>query len=358
MSFGNKIGMIFTAEMDKEALFEPNYGSLILEINKADENLFDDISYIVLGQTQESPYIKLNNKEIAIEEMIGAWTETLEKVFPTKVETTNVKPISKTYSIRNIEKAKVKIAKPRVIIPLFPGTNAEYETQKAFENAGGIGNIFVFKNLTPSHIEDSINRLAEEINNSQIIALPGGYNAGDKLEGSGRFIVTVFKNPKVKEAVMNLLNKRDGLILGIGSGFQALIKLGLVPYGEIRDIDNSSPTLTFNTLGRTVSTMVTTKIVSVKSPWFANVELGDLHTIAVAHGEGRFVADEEMMNSLFENGQVASQYVDFEGNPSYDIAYNPNGSMNAIEAITSPDGRILGKMGHSERIGSNVAKKI
>lgn len=358
MSFGNKIGMIFTAEMDKEALFEPNYGSLILEINKADENLFDDISYIVLGQTQESPYIKLNNKEIAIEEMIGAWTETLEKVFPTKVETTNVKPISKTYSIRNIEKAKVKIAKPRVIIPLFPGTNAEYETQKAFENAGGIGNIFVFKNLTPSHIEDSINRLAEEINNSQIIALPGGYNAGDKLEGSGRFIVTVFKNPKVKEAVMNLLNKRDGLILGIGSGFQALIKLGLVPYGEIRDIDNSSPTLTFNTLGRTVSTMVTTKIVSVKSPWFANVELGDLHTIAVAHGEGRFVADEEMMNSLFENGQVASQYVDFEGNPSYDIAYNPNGSMNAIEAITSPDGRILGKMGHSERIGSNVAKNI
>lgn len=358
MSFGNKIGMKFTKEINSKDLFTPNYGSLVLEIEEEDIMLLKDINYIVLGETQDSPYIKMNDIEISLEEMLKAWEEPLEKIFPTKVEEVKEKPVHKMYTQRSLNKAKVKIAKPRIFIPVFPGTNCEYDTQRAFEEAGGVVHISVFKNLMPSHIEESIDQMIKEINNAQIIMIPGGFSAGDEPEGSGKFIATVFRNPKIKEALMNFLNHRDGLMLGICNGFQALIKLGLVPYGEIRDMDSDCPTLTFNTLGRHVSHMAATKIVSVKSPWFANVEAGDIHQIAVSHGEGRFVASGEMMRQLFENGQVATQYVDLEGNPTYDISFNPNGSMNAIEGITSPDGRILGKMGHSERIGSNVAKNI
>ncbi|WP_084757865.1 phosphoribosylformylglycinamidine synthase [Defluviitalea phaphyphila] len=358
MSFGNKIGMKFTKEVNAKTLFAPNYGSIIIEINKEDIEVLDELEYILLGETQENPYIIVNNIEISIEEMLEAWSNPLEKVFPTKTKLIKEKPISKIYSEKNTNKSRLKIAKPRIFMPVFPGTNCEYDTKKAFENAGGIVKTFVFKNLTPTHIEESIDNMVKEINNSQIIMIPGGFSAGDEPEGSGKFIATVFRNPKIKEAVMNFLNNRDGLMLGICNGFQALIKLGLVPYGEIREIDESSPTLTFNTIGRHVSCMVTTKIVSTKSPWFANVEVGEIHKIPISHGEGRFVASPEMMETLFSNGQVATQYVDFEGNPTYDIAFNPNGSINAIEGITSPDGRILGKMGHSERIGSNVAKNI
>ncbi|NLK97368.1 MAG: phosphoribosylformylglycinamidine synthase [Epulopiscium sp.] len=358
MSFGNKIGMKFTREISPEDLFAPNYGSLILEIEEENIELLKEINYILLGETQDSPYIWVNNIELSLEELLKAWEKPLEKVFPTKVEEIKEKPINKVYTERNLNRAKIKIAKPRIFIPVFPGTNCEYDTQKAFEEAGGIVNVSVFKNLVPSHIEESVDHMVKAINNAQIIMIPGGFSAGDEPEGSGKFIATVFRNPRIKEAVMNLLNNRDGLMLGICNGFQALIKLGLVPYGEIRDTDVDCPTLTFNTLGRHVSNMVTTIITSTKSPWFAHVEAGDLHQIAVSHGEGRFVASEEMMQQLFENGQVATQYVDLDGNPTYDIAFNPNGSMHAIEGITSPDGRILGKMGHSERIGSNVAKNI
>lgn len=359
MSFGNKIGMIINDDIDKEMLFAPNYGSIILEMNKNEvENPFKDIEYITLGETQESPFIRVGKTDIFISEMLATWAKPLEKIFPTKVKTSKEEPINKIYTARNINKSKVKIAKPRIFIPVFPGTNCEYDTKKAFENAGGVGNIFVFKNLTASHIEDSVEKMVKEINNSQIIMIPGGFSAGDEPEGSGKFIATVFRNPKIKEAVMDLLNNRDGLMLGICNGFQALIKLGLVPYGEIRDTDSDCPTLTFNTIGRHISCMVTTKIVSIKSPWFSNVESGELHKIAISHGEGRFVADEKMMKHLFENGQVATQYVDFKGNPTYEIEYNPNGSMNAIEGITSPDGRVLGKMGHSERIGEYVSKNV
>lgn len=359
MSFGNKIGMKFQVEIRPEDLFTPNYGSLILEVNEEDpKKVLDGINYIVLGKTQSHPYISINNIEISIEEILSSWTKPLEKVFPTKTKEKENKPINNVYIERNTLRSQVKVTKPRIFIPVFPGTNCEYDTQKAFENAGGVVNTLVFKNLVPSHIEASIDEMVKGINNSQIIMIPGGFSAGDEPEGSGKFIATVFRNPRIKEAVMNLINNRDGLMLGICNGFQALIKLGLLPFGEIRDTDSDCPTLTFNTLGRHVSCMVTTKITSTKSPWLANVEAGDLHQIAVSHGEGRFVASDQMMNKLFENGQVATQYVDFDGNPSYDIAFNPNGSMNAIEGITSPDGRILGKMGHSERIGSNVAKNI
>lgn len=358
MSFGNNIGMIFTEEIGKEMLFAPNYGSIIVEMGKDDIKLLGDVEYKVLGTTMEDGSIKISNVKISIEEMLKEWTKPLESVFPTKIKEIKNKPINKIFIGKNTNKSHIKIAKPRVFIPVFPGTNCEYETQKTFEDAGAIGETFVFKNLTPAHIEKSIDRMVKSIDNSQIITIPGGASAGDEPEGSGKFIATVFRNPKIKEAVMNLLNNRDGLILGIGNGFQALIKLGLVPFGEIVDMNMDFPALTFNTIGRHVSCMATTKVTSVKSPWFSNIEVGDIHQIAVSHGEGRFVASDEIMDKLFANGQVATQYVDFRGEPTYDIAFNPNGSMNAIEGITSPDGRVLGKMGHSERMGENVSKNI
>ncbi|MCL5935309.1 MAG: phosphoribosylformylglycinamidine synthase subunit PurQ, partial [Firmicutes bacterium] len=249
-------------------------------------------------------------------------------------------------------------AKPRIFIPVFPGTNCEYDTARAFEKAGGVVETLVIRNLSAAEIERSIDALVKGIESSQIIMLPGGFSGGDEPDGSGKFIATAFRNPRVKEAVMKLLKQRDGLMLGICNGFQALIKLGLVPYGEIRDITEDCPTLTHNAIARHVSCMVQTKVVSNLSPWFNNVQVGDVHTIAVSHGEGRFVANEEVIERMITQGQVATQYVDFEGNPTYDIAFNPNGSLHAIEGITSPDGRVLGKMGHSERIGQYVAINV
>ncbi len=241
---------------------------------------------------------------------------------------------------------------------MFPGTNCEYDTGRAFEKAGAITDIFVVKNLTSSEIEASIESMVKSIDNSQIIMIPGGFSGGDEPDGSGKFIATAFRNPYMKEAVMRLLKQRDGLILGICNGFQALIKLGLVPYGEIRDIDVESPTLTFNRIGRHISCMSHTVVSSTISPWFNNVNVGDIHTIPVSHGEGRFYASSGVIEELASKGQIATQYVDLEGNPTYDIRYNPNGSIQAIEGITSPDGRVLGKMGHSERIGSKVIVNV
>ncbi|NMB96551.1 MAG: hypothetical protein GYA02_08060 [Clostridiaceae bacterium] len=252
----------------------------------------------------------------------------------------------------------IKIARPRVFIPVFPGTNCEYDTKKAFEKAGAIVDIFVLRNLSSKDIEESIEIMASKINNSQIIVLPGGFSGGDEPAGSGKFIATAFRNPQIKDAVTSLLKERDGLMLGICNGFQALIKLGLVPYGEIRDMNDNSPTLTINTIGRHVSRMVNTKVASNLSPWLSNVKIGDIHTIAVSHGECRFVASREDIELMQKNGQIATQYVDLEGNATYDIRYNPNGSIMAIEGITSPDGRGFGKMGHSERIGPNVAINV
>lgn len=359
MSFGNRIGMSFDKEYDKNELFTSKYGSLILEIDKTADikNELSGIEYEILGTTTDDDAICINGETIDIEACYSNWEKTLSKVFP--IETGDKGTIeSKIYTKRNTKTPVIKIAKPRVFIPVFPGTNCEYDTAKAFERAGAECSIAVLNNLDTNALDNSIEKMAKEIAKSQIIMIPGGFSAGDEPEGSGKFIAAVFRNPRISDAVMDLLKNRDGLMLGICNGFQALIKLGLVPYGEIRDIDETCPTLTYNNIGRHVSRMVYTRVTSTLSPWLSGVACEDVHAIPVSHGEGRFVAGEDMINSLFKNGQIATQYVDFDGNPTYDIEFNPNGSMYAIEGICSPDGRILGKMGHSERRGLNVAKNI
>jgi phosphoribosylformylglycinamidine synthase len=362
MTFGNRIGFAFAQPMEVDSLFTPDYGSFILEVNAAGveevKSLLEGIDYRVLGHTLDMPVIRVNDIEIGIEEMFPVWESPLERVFPTRVKTPGAVKDTPIYSQRGRIRSAARIAGPRVVIPVFPGTNCEYDTKKAFERAGAVVDTPVFRNLTPSDINDSLEVLRKKILNAQVVAIPGGFSAGDEPDGSGKFIAAVFRNPHIRDAVMDLLKNRDGLMLGICNGFQALIKLGLLPYGEVRDMEADSPTLTFNWIGRHVSCMVRTKVVSVLSPWFSRSEPGDLHTVAVSHGEGRFIANDNVMNGLIKNGQVAAQYVDLEGNPTMELPFNPNGSMNAVEAITSPDGRILGKMGHSERMGTNVAKNV
>ncbi len=360
MCFGNKIGFVFEGQQEIKELFKPAYGSMVLELSADEdiESLFNGIDFKVLGSTQFESSIIVNDTEIKLDKAIAKWEKPLEKIFPTRTEEIKKQPKQVMYEQKSIIKATTTFAKPRVFIPVFPGTNCEYDTARAFERVGGVADVSVIRNLTSNEIDQSIEEMVKKINASQIVMIPGGFSAGDEPEGSGKFIATMFRNPSVKEAVMNLLNKRDGLMLGICNGFQALVKLGLVPYGEIKDIDENCPTLTFNTLGRHVSCMVQTKVTSTLSPWFNNVQAGDMHAIAVSHGEGRFVASEQLIEQLAKNGQIATQYVDISGNPTYDIANNPNGSVHAIEGITSPDGRVLGKMGHSERIGTNVVKNV
>ncbi len=360
MSLGNRIGMVFENDMAPEALFAPGHGSIVLEVDASTdlETILEAVDYQVLGHTQEKEAITINGIDIDLEEALVTWEKPLEKIFPTKTKREETAPKGVSFHKRNTQKPAIHIAKPSVFIPVFPGTNCEYDSARAFEKAGGLVETLIFKNLTASDIEESIEAMVKQIQKSQIIMIPGGFSAGDEPDGSGKFIATIFRNPRVKEAVMGLLKQRDGLMLGICNGFQTLIKLGLLPYGEIRDMTDDSPTLTFNEIGRHVSHLAQTKIVSTLSPWFANVEVGDMHTIPISHGEGRFVASEKEIAKMIENGQVATQYVDFSGNPTYNTAYNLNGSIEAIEGITSPDGRILGKMAHSERIGSNVAVNV
>lgn len=364
MCFGNMIGMSFAGDYDNKALFKPDCGSIIMEMDgQADlAGLFGNTEYQVLGETIEEPVVNVNSKKIELSKALKAWQAPLEDIFPTIKETANESlkehPTIPEFNKRIISTSTMSFARPRVLIPVFPGTNCEYDSARAFEEAGGIVETIVIRNLTSSDIEQSVEAIAKAINNSQIIMLPGGFSAGDEPDGSGKFIAAFFRNPKVKEAVMLLLKQRDGLMLGICNGFQALIKLGLVPYGEITDISEKSPTLTYNTIGRHVSCLVRTKVVSVLSPWFNKINTGDIHTIPVSHGEGRFIASDEIIKSLAKNGQIATQYVDPDGVPTYEMPYNPNGSMYAVEGITSPDGRVLGKMGHSERVGSNLYRNV
>ncbi|MCE5287199.1 MAG: phosphoribosylformylglycinamidine synthase [Pelosinus sp.] len=360
MSFGNKIGFKFAASMEKEALFGADYGSIVLEI-PAEINLqatFEGVPYTVLGATQAEQVITINETVITIDEAVKSWEKPLEVVFPTQTKPVQEKPQQVLFGGRNTNRPKTSVAKPRIFIPVFPGTNCEYDSAVAFEKAGGISKTLVVRNLTPAAVEESVKAIAAEIDEAQIVMLPGGFSAGDEPDGSGKFIATMFRNPRIKEAVRNLLQQRDGLMLGICNGFQALIKLGLVPYGDIVDLSPDSPTLTFNKIGRHISCLVETKVVSTLSPWFSNAEAGDRHTIAVSHGEGRFVAKQDVIAGLIKNGQIATQYVDFAGEPTYDIFHNPNGSIDAIEGITSPDGRVLGKMGHTERMGKDVAINV
>ncbi len=354
MAFGNMIGVELNNNVTNDLLFFAPLGSIILEV----EDDFDDSTAIVIGKTTDSDSVKLAGVEIALSEALSTWQGTLEKVFPTKAGNFTEEP--KTYSFTSGAPAvaKSKVAKPRVFIPVFPGTNCEYDTKRVFEKAGAEADVFVIKNLSASDVKYSMEEMKKRIDNSQIIMIPGGFSGGDEPDGSGKFIATAFRNPAVSDAVMNMLKNRDGLMLGICNGFQALIKLGLVPYGEIRDLDETSPTLTFNTLGRHISRNALTRIATNNSPWLMNTQVGDVHSIALSHGEGRFIASSEQIEQLAKNGQIATQYVNLDGKATYDIEWNPNGSISAIEGITSPDGRILGKMGHSERIGDFVGKNV
>ncbi|MDU1312986.1 MAG: phosphoribosylformylglycinamidine synthase [Clostridium septicum] len=361
MALGNRIGIEFK-NLTKEELFGLNYGSLVLEV-KAGVNIeeeFKGCAYKTIGSTINSEAIISTEYDInfEIEKLSDVLEEKLSKVFKIKTEDKNEKIKTVLYKEGVVKSPAIKIAKPRVFIPVFPGTNCEYDCARAFRNEGAEVSELVLNNLNKESLKESILRMEKTIKESQIIMLPGGFSAGDEPDGSGKFIATVFRNERIKSAVMDLLKNRDGLMLGICNGFQALIKLGLVPYGEIVDIEEDMATLTYNEINRHMSSMVRTKVVSNKSPWFSEVKPGDIHTIAISHGEGRFVASEKLINELMENGQIATQYVDLNGEVSMNMPYNPNGSVLGIEGITSKDGRILGKMGHSERIGENLYKNI
>lgn len=359
MAFGNKIGFEVTKDVDADKLFNPAYGNIALEMDKADLALLEGLDYKVAGKTIEGQYIDVDGYKVCLGKIYKAYESTLEPIFPTKaVEPTGeVKNIN--FIVNEHQKSSLSIAQPKVFIPAFPGTNCEYDSARAFEDAGAKASIKVFRNLNYANIEDSIETMVKEIESSQIVMIPGGFSAGDEPDGSAKFIATVFRNPRIAEAVNDLLTNRDGLMLGICNGFQALIKLGLVPYGEIKPVTSEdAPTITYNNIGRHQAKVVTTRIASNKSPWLAGTQVGDLHSISISHGEGKFVANKETFDQLVANGQIATQYVDLDGNATYDIDYNPNGSFYAVEGITSADGRILGKMGHSERIGKYTLKNI
>jgi len=355
MAMGEHLGINFIAK-DAVDLYAPLYGSLVLEAN--DWNVFSGIEYTQLAETIGDGQITIMGQTTNIDKVIAAYNGTLERVFPQNSATEVAMQDVPLFTERNLNKPTATIAKPSALIMVFPGTNSEIDSARAFARAGAEPNLLVVKNLTPEGIEETIQEMVKRINAAQIIMLPGGFSAGDEPDGSGKFIATTFRNQYVKEATMNMLNKRDGLMLGICNGFQALIKLGLVPYGEIRTQKPNDPTLTFNSLGRHVSRMVYTRVSSVKSPWLSLCQPGDIHAVPISHGEGRFVADDETIARLAQNGQIAFQHVNLSGTPSADIAFNPNGSMSAIEGITSPDGRILGKMGHSERMDKNCYKNV
>ena len=369
MAFGNKLGVKLAKTVDADDLTAKKYGSIILEVEK--DNVTElGIPCTVIGEVQDAPEFVYGDTVITMDEALDAWTKKLEKVFPTESGVEQNDKINDTlkivdgkvstglYDAGSIYVAKNKVAKPKVFIPVFPGTNCEYDSAKAFENAGAEVQTIVFRNLDAQGIRDSVDAFTKAISESQIIMFPGGFSAGDEPDGSGKFIATAFRNAKIADEVMKLLHERDGLALGICNGFQALIKLGLVPYGEIRPQENDSPTLTINSIGRHQSKMVYTKVVTNKSPWLQKAKLGGVYTVPISHGEGRFVASKEWTEKLFANGQVATQYVDMDGNPTMDEYYNVNGSYYAIEGITSPDGRVLGKMAHSERKGTAVAVNI
>ncbi|MBR1591913.1 MAG: phosphoribosylformylglycinamidine synthase [Ruminococcus sp.] len=353
MCFGNKLGFEFSKRLSSHELFKPCYGSFIIELDgeaQEGEN--------VIGKTSDEYMIRSLDYIVSLDTLQRTWEGKLEPVFPCRIKTTDTKPETYNYNNEERRSAAIKAARPRVIIPVFPGTNCEYDTARAFEKAGAEAQTIVIKNLSAGDIEDSVDFFEKAVRNAQMIMIPGGFSGGDEPEGSGKFITAFFRNPKIKDAVHDLLKFRDGLMLGICNGFQALIKLGLVPYGEITDMTDESATLTFNTIARHQSMMVNTRIASNKSPWLYGCETGDIHTVAISHGEGRFVAPEALIQRLANNGQIATQYVDLKGHPTMDIRYNPNTSMEAVEGITSPDGRVLGKMGHSERKGSYICKNV
>ena len=361
MAAGNRIGAVIEGKSGQE-LHRTETGALVLEIGAEydAEKLLDGISCEILGRTvrEEEIVIADTGEKITLDEMTAAWCEPLESVFPTCAKEDERPVEAFRFTERSTASPAVRIARPKVFIPVFPGTNCEMDSKRAFERAGGDVEMQIIANLTPQLLDESIEQMIRKIRESQIIMIPGGFSGGDEPDGSAKFITAVFRNPAVAEAVTDLLEKRDGLMLGICNGFQALIKLGLVPYGKITEATEEMPTLTYNSIGRHMSRLVNTRIASVKSPWLAGTEVGDIHTIPVSHGEGRFIASDELIAKLAANGQIATQYVDMDGNPTSDIRFNPNNSNQAVEGILSPDGRIFGKMGHSERIGRNLYRNV
>ncbi len=353
MAFGNKLGVRLTAASDLAA---KHYGWIVVEVSNASGLPFHCTK---IGEVVAEPVFEVAGEKIALDEALAAWQGTLENVFPTR-SNNPITPLAPTtpMEFKDIYQCKHKTARPHVFIPAFPGTNCEYDSARAFNRAGAESEIIVFRNQNGQQIRESVDAYVDAIRRSQIVMIPGGFSAGDEPEGSAKFITSVFRNQRIADAVMELLNKRDGLMLGICNGFQALVKLGLVPYGEIRPQASDAPTLTFNTIGRHQSKMAYTRITSNLSPWLRKAELGATYVIPISHGEGRFVAPQQWIDRLFKNGQVATQYVDLNGNPTMDEEYNMNGSFMAIEGITSPDGRVFGKMGHSERRSKGSAMNI
>ena len=347
MAIGNKIGFEFATD---KGLFDYNYGAFIVETS-------EDLDEMLLGNTIAEEKIVCGKDSLCLNELLTIYENKLEPVFSCNIKTKEEKIEKITYTQRNTSKG-ASIATPRVLIPVFPGTNCEYDSARAVERAGAKAEIFVIKNLSSDKITESVDAFAEKIKNSQAIFIPGGFSGGDEPDGSGKFITAFFRNARIKDAVTELLDERKGLMLGICNGFQALVKLGLVPFGKIIDTDDTCPTLTFNDIGRHQSRLVTTRVASVKSPWLKNAEVDNVYGVPISHGEGKFICNEKLLKQLIENGQIATQYVDLNGNPTYDIAYNPNGSVMAIEGITSPDGRVLGKMGHTERYDKGLYKNF
>ena len=367
MCVGNQIGLELADDVDVDSLFEPMYGSFVVELSEEADAVLaqaaDDVVIEPLGTTVEGYVLETASEQIDLSALQEAWEGGIESVFPYRTPADEaaampaVEPVSFSCDAPHVY-AGEKIARPRVVIPVFPGTNCEYDTARAFERAGAVADVFVVNNLTPGAVAESSHELARRIRESQIVMIPGGFSGGDEPDGSAKFITACFRAPEVTEAVRELLQKRDGLMLGICNGFQALVKLGLVPYGDIRPMDDACPTLTFNTIGRHQSRLVRTRVASTLSPWLSKCEAGDVHNIAISHGEGRFVASPELLEKLVAAGQVATQYVDEGGVPGMSLDVNPNGSVLAIEGITSPDGRVLGKMGHTERSGAGLYKNV
>ncbi|HZK21985.1 MAG TPA: phosphoribosylformylglycinamidine synthase subunit PurQ, partial [Oscillospiraceae bacterium] len=352
MCFGNKIGFSFDSSVTLDDMFGYNYGAFILELNK-DLDIGKP-----LGVTTNDSNISYGEDVLQLESLLSLYENKLEPVFPSFIKHDNV-PVKNLSSDKAFHGSPaIKTSKPKVLIPVFPGTSCEYETAKALTNAGARPTTFIIKNLSASDIAESTLSFAKEIANSQMIFIPGGLSGGDEPDGSGKLIASFFRNERIKQEVHNLLQQRDGLICGISGGFNALIKLGLVPFGEIKDVDASFPALTYNKIGRHQSRIVRTKIVSNMSPWLSNTAVGDVYSVPISHSEGQFVCSDDLLSKLISNGQIATQYVDYDGNATNDILFNPSGSFYAVEGLSSPDGRVFGKMGHSERTGKNLYKNI
>ena len=362
MCVGNQIGIEIEPSFTTEALFCPAYGSFIVEVSDDAQlpELEQGVTVALLGTTTEAYELKACGETIDLSELQEAWEGAIESVFPYRAEGPKVQKLDFSVAQKQVSRPKpaIHVARPRVVIPVFPGTNCEYDTARAFRRAGAEPSVLVINNLTPEAVAESTRELARRIRESQIVMIPGGFSGGDEPDGSAKFITAFFRAPEVTEAVRELLQSRDGLMLGICNGFQALIKLGLVPYGDIRPMDETCPALTFNTIGRHQSRLVRTRVASDLSPWLSKCEVGDMHEIAISHGEGRFVASPELVTELAAKGQIATQYVGEDGDPAMGLDVNPNGSVLAIEGITSPDGRVLGKMGHTERSGEGLYKNV